>query len=81
MQLAQEIIDKANADKEAIRRDSAYAKRVIALCENLATEYLSQGELEKAKECLQQSLSIRLILYGEESEDVKEVKQKIERIK
>lgn len=81
MQLAQEIIDKANADKEAIRRDSAYAKRVIILCDNLATEYLSQGEQKKANECLQQSLSIRLILYGEESEEVKDVKQKIERIK
>ncbi len=81
MQLAQEIIDKANADKEAIRRDSAYAKRVIILCDNLATEYLSQGEQKKANECLQQSLSIRLILYGEESDEVKEVKQKIEGIK
>lgn len=81
MQLAQEIIDKANADKEAICRDSAYAKRVIILCDNLATEYLSQGEQKKANECLQQSLSIRMILYGEESEEVKEVKQKIEEIK
>lgn len=81
MQLAQEIIDKANADKEAVRRDSAYAKRIIALCENLATEYLSQGELEKAKECLQKSLSIRMILYGGESEEVKDAKQKIKGIK
>lgn len=72
MQLAQEIIDKANADKEAIRRDSVYANRVIKLCDNLATEYLSQGEQKKANECLQQSLSIRLILYGEESEEVKD---------
>lgn len=81
IQLAQDIIDKANADKEAIRRDSAYAKRVIKLCDNLATEYLSQGEQTKAKECLQQSKDIREILYGGESEYVKLVKQKIEGIK
>ena len=81
MQLAQDIIDKANADIEAIRRDSVYAKRVITLCDNLANEYFSQGEQEKAKECLQQSLNIRLLLYGEESEEVKKVKQIIESIK
>ena len=80
MQLAQELIDKANADKEAIRRDSAYAKRVIILCDSLAEEYLSQGEKEKAKECLQQSVGIRQVLYGDESEEVKMVKQRINRI-
>ena len=80
IQLAQEIINKANADKDAIRRDSAYAKRVMILCDNLATEYLSQGEREKTSECLMQSLSIREILYGEESKEVKEVKQKMQSI-
>lgn len=77
MELAQQIIDKANADIEAIRRDSSYAKRVIVLCDNLVTEYLSQGEKMKAQECLRQSLLIRQVLYGEESEEVKQIKQKI----
>lgn len=68
MKLAQEIIDKANADKDAIRRDSDYAKRIISLCENLAEEYQSQGELEKAENCLKKSVIIRQIIYGEENE-------------
>lgn len=68
MKLAQEIIDKANADKDAIRRDSDYAKRIISLCENLAEEYQSQGEFEKAENCLKKSVIIRQIIYGEENE-------------
>lgn len=68
MKLAQEIIDKANADKDAIRRDSDYAKRIISLCENLAEEYQSQGEFEKADNCLKKSVIIRQIIYGEKNE-------------
>ena len=80
MLLAQEIIDKARADREALCRDVDYAKRVITLCDNLAEEYLTQENQEKARECLQQSLTIRQILYGEDSEEVKAVKQKIKEI-
>ena len=81
MQLAQDVIDKANADKEAIRRDSDYAKRVMKLCESLATEYLTQGDIEKARDCLVQSLSIRQILYGEESGEVKAMEKQIKQLK
>lgn len=80
MQLAQEIIDQARADREALCRDADYAKRVVTLCENLAEAYLTQGNHEKARECLQQSLSIRQILYGDDSEEVKAIKQKIQEI-
>ena len=80
MLLAQEIIDKARADREALCRDVDYAKRVVTLCDNLAEEYLTQENQEKARECLQQSLTIRQILYGEDSEEVKAVKQKIKGI-
>lgn len=80
MRLAQEIIDKANADKEALRRDSDYAKRVMVLCDNLAAEYLLQNEPDKARDCLMQSLSIRQLLYGEESEEVKIVQQKLKNL-
>ena len=80
MLLAQEIIDKARADREALCRDVDYAKRVVTLCDNLAEEYLTQENQEKARECLQQSLTIRQILYGEDSEEVKAVKQKIKEI-
>ena len=80
MKRAQEIIDKANADKEALRRDSDYAKRVMVLCDNLAAEYLLQNEPDKARDCLMQSLSIRQLLYGEESEEVKIVQQKLKNL-
>jgi hypothetical protein len=68
---AQRIIDKANADKEAIKRDEEYAERVIELCENLAKEYLEQGEPEKALDCLERSLEIKTVLYGREDERTK----------
>ena len=81
MLLAQQIIDKACADRDAFRRDAEYAKRVIVLCDNLAEEYLAEGHQGKARACLQQSLYIRQIFYGDDSEEVKAVKQKIETIR
>lgn len=80
MQLAQELIDKAVADREALRRDAGYAQRVIALCEQLAGEYLQQGHKEKARECLMQSLAICQLIYGDESEEVRSVKKKINEV-
>lgn len=80
MQLAQEIIDRANADREALRRDADYARRVDILCLSLADEYHVQDNKPKALECLQQSLAIRRILYGDESEEVKVIIQKIKTI-
>ena len=81
MRLAQKIIDRARADREALCRDADYANRVIILCDNLSVEYLEQGNKEKARECFQQSLSIRQILYGDESKEVKEIKRKLETIR
>lgn len=80
MKLAQDIIDKANADKAAIIRDSDYAKRVISLCDILADEYILQDNKEKARECLMQSLNILKFIYSEEHEKVKQTKQKIQSI-
>lgn len=65
---AQSIIDKANADKDAIRRDEAYAERVIGLCHELSEEYLAEGNIQKAIDCLEKSLEIELILYGMEDD-------------
>lgn len=73
MTLAQSIIDKANADREAILLDLEYAKRLSQLCENLAQEYLLMEDKEKAVECLKKSLEIKTILYGEESEEVNDI--------
>lgn len=81
MEFAQNIIDKANADKEAIMRDLEYAQRVIALSNNLADEYLAQGDKGRAVDCLEKSLEILLILYNEDSKQVKAAKQRIQSLK
>jgi len=81
MAFAQGIIDKAHADKEAIMRDVEYAKRVALLCDNLADEYLAQGEKSKALECLDKSFGIKTLVYGEQSDETKEVIHKINILK
>jgi len=80
MKRAQDYIDQVNTDMEQIRKDSIYAKRVMSVCESLAQEYLKQNEIEKAKKCLNQSLTIRKILYGEESKSVKIVEEQLKNI-
>lgn len=66
--IAQSVIDKANTDKEAIMRDLEYAQRLAVLCDNLANEYIDVEDPEKAIECLEQSLEIKTILYGEDNQ-------------
>ncbi len=80
IEFAQKVIDKANADKAAILRDFDYAERVIALSENLVTVYISQGEREKAINCLQKSLEIAIILHGEDNDIVRTIRQRIQAI-
>ena len=79
--LAQSVIDKANADREAIMRDIEYAKRLASICENLAQEYILLEEKEKAIECLEKSLEIKSILYGEGSDEVIELNNQIKELK
>ena len=79
--LAQSVIDKANADREAILQDIEYAQKVATMCENLAQEYIILEEKEKAIECLENSLEIKSILYGEESEEANEINNLIKKIK
>ena len=79
--LAQSVIDKANADREAILQDIEYAKRLASMCENLAQEYILMEEKEKAIECMEKSLEIKTILYGEESEEIKEITNRLEELK
>lgn len=78
---AQAIIDKANADKEAIMRDIEYAKRVVTLCDNLADEYIIQGDSSKALVCFEKSLEIKTTLYGELSKEVQKTNQQIKALK
>ena len=77
---AQKVIDKANADKAAFRRDEEYAKRVSALSENLAKEYMAQEMWDKAAESIGTSLEIKQILYGNDSEQVKKLLNTISEI-
>lgn len=77
---AQSIIDKAQADRDAILRDVDYAQRVMQLCENLAAEFLAAGEREKAIECLQKELQMKTALYGEQSEEAQAVSHRIEEL-
>ena len=79
--LAQSIIDKANADREAILLDLENAKRLASICENLAQEYINLEEKEKAIECLEKSLTIKSILYGEESEEANDIINRLNELK
>lgn len=81
MAMAQQIIDKANADLEALRRDKDYAQRVAVLSENLAKEYLAQGNKTQALDCLHKSLTIKQMLFGKHSEEADAVQKEIETIK
>ena len=78
---AQQVIDKANADKAAILQDIEYAKRVAVICDNLAEEYLLIDDQKKAVECLEKSLEIKKILYGADHEDVMRTAARIKEIK
>ena len=79
--IAQSIIDKAQADKEAILQDIEYAKRVASLSENLAQEYLLIDDKQHALDCLEKALLIKKILYGEESEEATDIIQAINNLK
>ena len=81
MAFAQSIIDKATADREAILRDMDYARRVAVLCENLAQEYMAQGNNQQAMECLEQALRLHTILHGEDSEEAARIKHIIDGLK
>lgn len=80
IKFAQAVIDKANADKEAILKDFEYAIQVANLAENLAKEYIENDEMDKAIECLTMSLDLKTIIYGEEHEEVKSLIHQIEEL-
>jgi hypothetical protein len=75
---AQSVIDKALADKAAILRDLDYARRVVTLSNNLADEFLVQGDTGNAIECLEKSLEILTIIDGEDSEQAKLTRRKLQ---
>lgn len=81
IKFAQAVIDKANADKEAILKDIEYAKQIAILSESLAREYLVQGEKGKALQNLQKSLEIKTIVYDEDHPEVMNLIQQIEELK
>lgn len=81
MAFAQNVIDKAQADKAALLRDRDYAARVVTLCINLAEEHLLQNQKQEAVRCLEQALNIQNFLYGNDSPEAKEIQQIINTLK
>ena len=77
IEFAQSVINKATRDKEAIMRDLDYARRVVALAQNLIDEYLAQGATDQALECLKKNLEIISLLDGEDSEQAIATKEQI----
>lgn len=78
---AQRVIDKANADKEAILNDLKYAEELAVMCDNLALEYIAVEKPELAIPCLEKSLAIKTILFGDNSQEVLLIQQKIQELK
>lgn len=81
IKFAQRVIEQAKANKEAILRDNEYALRVAIVSENLAYQYLLQGEKDNAISSLKYAIEIKQLLYGDDSEQVLELKKKFEEIK
>lgn len=77
IKFAQAVIDKANAEKEAIFKDIEYARQIAALSESLAKEYLAQEKKQKAIDDLEKSLTIYRIIDGDDCEKVKELEIQI----
>lgn len=81
IRFAQAVIDKANADREAILKDIEYALQLANLSENLAKEYIAIERIDKAIDCLKKSLEVKTIIYGEEHEEVLALTRQIEALK
>ena len=79
--LNQSVIDKSNADLDAIMQDIEYAKLIAKESEKLAQKHLLLGENEEALNCLEKSLDIKTTLYGLDSEEVKAIYDQINKIK
>ena len=81
IKFAQDVIEHAKANKEAIMRDNDYALRVSIACETLADEYWAQGKPDEAIANLEYALEIKQLLYGEDNEQVIALKNKISELK
>ena len=81
IKFAQAVIDKANADKEAILKDMEYARQIAVIADSIANEYIAQGEKQKAIYDLEKSLTIYRILDGDDCEKVKELEERINTLK
>lgn len=78
MIIAQQIINKATADKDAILQDLHYGERLIAMSVNLSDEYIAQGQLKDAVDCLEKALHVMIIIYGKDDIRAIEMRKKIE---
>ncbi len=80
-EIAQEMIDKANSDRESIMKDIEYAKYIDQLCLELTGEYLKHGDTLRANGCLEKALEIEMILYGEDDHRVRDTRQAIRELR
>ena len=74
---AQNIIDKAQSDIDALMQDKDHAIMIASLCISLADEYLIQNSQTDAIRCLRQALNIQMALYGADSPEAIETQNRI----
>lgn len=80
-EIAQEMIDKANSDRESIMKDIEYAKYIDQLCQELHSEYMLHGDTLRAIDCIEKALEIEKILYGEDDYRVRDTRQAIRELR
>lgn len=78
MIIARQIINKATADKNAILQDLNYGERLITMSVNLSDEYIAQGQLKDAVDCLEKALHVMIIIYGNDDIRVLKMRERIE---
>lgn len=78
MIIARQIINKATADKDAILQDLKYGEGLVAMSINLSDEYIAQGQLKDAVDCLEKALHVMIIIYGNDDIRVLKMRERIE---
>lgn len=77
----QRKIDELNAELDSILLDIERGKQLASTYEDLANGYNMLNNKAKATECLEESLKIKSVIYGEDSQEAKEIIKQIEEIK
>lgn len=81
LEIAQQMYDKAMADKNRLLKDAEYAVQLADKYEFIAAEYRKRGNTGRALECYGKVLEVKTILFDEQSEEVVRIKNIINEIK